>query len=292
MCMFEMRPFVPHDYNSFSEGYRKRKSPAEYQAWVDWYNNVTDVEFFSFFYNSKGYRVAGILARPKNYQSKKFPLIVYNRGGFAEDSKVTVSTLQEKWYPLVKAGYVVVGTQYRGVDGGEGKDEFGGDDIYDVIELFNEAKKLEYVDTNNVFMLGYSRGGMMTYLALKHGITVNAAAVNAGVTDFITLDAQADDWGKNFLKMALPCEEYQKKDLYEQRSVVYWPSVIKVPLLLLHGDADTVVPLEQSRLLAKQLDHTKATYKLVVYPGGEHGLDTYQDSVNQEILTWFKKFTV
>lgn len=296
------KPFVPHAYESFSESYRKRKSPIEYQAWVDWYHRVTDVEFLSFFYDSNGLRVAGILARPTNsqstnyqstnYQSKKLPLIVYNRGGYAEGSKITVSTLQEKWYPLVQAGYVVVGTQYRGVDGGQGQDEFGGDDIYDVIALYDEAKKLEYVDAKNMFMLGYSRGGMMTYLALKQGVQVNAAAVNAGVTDFFTLDAQVDEWGKNFLAMVVPCTAEQKPTEYEKRSVVMWSDVIKVPVLLLHGDADTVVPLQQSQLLAHKLEHAHKQHKLVVYPGGEHGLDAYQNAVNHEVLAWFKKFTV
>jgi len=36
---------------------------------------------------------------------------------------------------------------------------------------------------NNVFLFGNSRGGMMTYLALKSGLWANAAAVMSGVTD-------------------------------------------------------------------------------------------------------------
>ena len=53
------------------------------------------------------------------------------------------------------------------------------------MNLIPLAASLGYVDTNNVFMLGWSRGAMMTLLALKQGMTVNAVAIGGGLLDLV-----------------------------------------------------------------------------------------------------------
>jgi acetyl esterase/lipase len=49
------------------------------------------------------------------------------------------------------------------------------------------------------------------------------------------------------------------------------------PTLLLHGDADTDVPYEQSVMMARALDDVHVPHRLVTIPGGEHGFDTRQE---------------
>src|SRR4029453_3397699 len=43
---------------------------------------------------------------------------------------------------------------YRGNDGGEGREEYGGVDVRDVLNLIPLARALGYIDMHNVFMLG------------------------------------------------------------------------------------------------------------------------------------------
>lgn len=43
------------------------------------------------------------------------------------------------------------------------------------------------------------------------------------------------------------------------------------PLLILHGDADTVIPVTAGRQLAKDAEATGAKVDLVIYPGEAHG---------------------
>jgi dipeptidyl aminopeptidase/acylaminoacyl peptidase len=57
---------------------------------------------------------------------------------------------------------VILASQYRGNNGGEGHEELGGSDLDDVSNLLETAKSRPYADTTNVFMCGVSRGGMMT----------------------------------------------------------------------------------------------------------------------------------
>jgi hypothetical protein len=59
--------------------------------------------------------------------------------------------------------------------------------VRDVVHLIPLARTLGYIDMHNVFMLGWSRGGMMTYLTLKHHLPVNAVAVIGGLTDLVAL---------------------------------------------------------------------------------------------------------
>jgi dipeptidyl aminopeptidase/acylaminoacyl peptidase len=60
--------------------------------------------------------------------------------------------------------------------------------------------------------------------------------------------------------------------------------------LLLHGDKDWRVNVEQSIQLAAALKKESHPHKLVVYPGGNHGLTKHRQEVNQELITWFKKY--
>ena len=60
----------------------------------------------------------------------------------------------------------------RQSDGSEGRDEMGGADVDDLMDVLPLARSLAYVDTNNLFMYGESRGGMMTYQAVRRGFPV------------------------------------------------------------------------------------------------------------------------
>jgi len=61
---------------------------------------------------------------------------------------------------------------------------------------------------------------------------------------------------------------------------------IDVPTLILHGDDDQIVPIDDSaRLSAKVV--SKATLK--VYPGAPHGMcSTHKDQVNADLLAFIK----
>jgi dipeptidyl aminopeptidase/acylaminoacyl peptidase len=47
---------------------------------------------------------------------------------------------------------------------------------------------------------------------------------------------------------------------------------VTVPVLLIHGKDDTVVPLEQSQIMAETLKRAGKPVELVVQPGADHWL--------------------
>lgn len=61
------------------------------------------------------------------------------------------------------------------------------------------------------------------------------------------------------------------------------------PILIIHGDADPVVPLQQSKLLVEKLNAAHVTNELIIRPGKRHGWK--RDVTDEEaVLNWFEKY--
>ncbi len=216
-------------------------------------------------YLSDGLKVVGFIWKPIQTNGKKLPLIIFNRGGNQEFGKLT-PWFREGFYYFLEQGFVVVASQYRGNDGGEGKEEFGGADVRDVINLIPLAKSLGYTDMNNVFMYGQSRGGMMTYLALKNNIAVNAAAVSSGLADMISGSKNRPDLVKGVYAELIPDFDKRSEELMRERSATYFADKINTPLLILQGNADWRADTgNQALALVQKLQELGKTYELTVY---------------------------
>ena len=93
----------------------------------------SDVELQSITYMSDDLRVKGYIAFPKN--EGHYPCVIYNRGGNREFSAWTDESAIRNLGKIASWGCVVVASQYRGNGGGEGKEEFSGTDVNDVLNL-------------------------------------------------------------------------------------------------------------------------------------------------------------
>lgn len=282
--------FIPHSYEEIREGVLpSAPTPEAYQSWVRKFERNETVETFRISYDSDGHRVTGILMQPKN--TGKHPLVLFNRGGRRRYGMLTVLTLNNLIVPLVEQGYMVLASQYRGVDGGEGEDEFGGAEVADILHLLELGRKLPQWDGRNAYFFGWSRGGMMTLLALKAGAEVNAAAIGAPLVD-LTLSTGEQGRNEEWLLRAMP--DYASKGFtaLEARSAPYWiPELRETPLLVMHGDADVDVSVLHSRQLAANLAAIDHPHKLVEYPGGNHYLNPQRAEVLEEVQRWFKEYS-
>jgi len=246
-----------------------------------WSDNT---EFYRIKYLSDGLRVVGFVVKPKT-DNLKLPVMIFNRGGNREFTKITEENLKFFSY-LSSRGYVVLASQYRGNDGGQGREEFGGKDVNDVLNIIKLAKSLPFVDPSKIVMWGISRGGMMTYLAIKYGAEIKAAAAVGGITDLGQLYHERGDDMKDVIIQLVGT----KKEEWEKRSAYYWPERINVPILILHGEADWRVNVSQAQKFSKKLEELNMVHELVVFPQGDHPLSTHFDERNQKILAWFDRF--
>jgi dipeptidyl aminopeptidase/acylaminoacyl peptidase len=137
-------------------------------------------------------------------------------------------------------------------------------------------------------MFGESRGGMMTYLALKNKIPVNAAAVNAAPSDLVLGLKNRPVFAQMYKEM-MPDFDKRGDELVRERSAVYWADRINTPLLMLQGGADWRVEPVQTLNLAQKLQELGKPYELIVYAGDEHGLSLNRDDAERRIVEWFKK---
>ncbi|SFF57211.1 Prolyl oligopeptidase family protein [Halobacillus alkaliphilus] len=242
-------------------------------------------ETYKITYRSDGLEVTGFMVRPKEIE-KDLPLLIFNRGGNQEYGEIDEKLLATYLSLWAKKGYVVLASQYRGNDGGEGKEEFGGADVNDVLNLVQAAEELPNVDVENKVMLGLSRGGMMTYLAIKEGVDIKAAAVVGGITDLfnfykerVVVRGMLDE---------LVGDPEENRDAFKKRSAVYWPDQLDVPLLIMHGEDDWRVPVGQARELSSKLSRENAHYEYVEYEDGQHLLNSYVEEYTDKTDQWFQ----
>jgi len=232
--------------------------------------NLYEPKCYKIKYLSDGLEIVGFMIKPKR-DEKKYPCIIFNRGGGGEASKMNNRSLKDLIY-LSSNNYVVLASQYRGIDGGQGRIEFGGKDVNDVLNLIETAKSLPFIDPRKIVMLGASRGGMMSYLAIKQGAEILAAAIVAGITD---LEQFYDETNPKIQKEIRETVGMDKKE-WEMRSAYYWPQEINVPVLILHGELDKSIHVNQSKKLSKRLKREGKIHELVIFPEGDHSLSKHQ----------------
>src|SRR5439155_6293397 len=85
-------------------------------------------------YLSDGLKVIGYMVKPRDAVGKQYPVIIYNRGGFQDIGKIDDGNILD-FYHWASSGFIILASQYRGNDGGEGKDELGGADVDDVVNV-------------------------------------------------------------------------------------------------------------------------------------------------------------
>lgn len=184
------------------------------------------------------------------------------------------------------------GSQYRGTfTKSDSQDEFGGEDVKDVLALSDILPLVKNADTDKVGMFGISRGGMQTHLVMKHAQNIKAIATIAGASDLAMGLAYRPVMEKVYKKRIPNYSENKVKEL-NKRSVLTWVDELspKVPILLIHGTADKRVSVKHATLLAEQLSEHKIPHKLVLYKDDDHGLRKHTNEANKELAQWFKAY--
>jgi dipeptidyl aminopeptidase/acylaminoacyl peptidase len=235
-------------------------------------------------YASDGLAIGGATVIPDG--KGPYPVIVWNhpRGGTA------------LWDPafltmLCNAGpYVVLASDLRGEGDSEGQPDVSGTEIDDILNLIKVASNLPSADPSRVGMVGFSRGGERTYAAIERGAPVKAAIAVSSGTDLAVTWNDADERSRRQIELAMGGDPQQKPDVYRDRSPIHGCAKVAVPVLILHGDADAIVPVSEARAMEDALEKVGATSKLVVVPGGGHMLRNVPEQRDQEILAWFARY--
>lgn len=258
--------------------------------WKNEFKYLDSIELSWITYKSDGLKIKGMMAQPK--KDGKFPCIIYNRGGNRDFGALKVDQRSLNLAKLASHGYIVIASQYRGNGGSEGQEEFGGKDINDVLNLMDVLGEIEESDTTRVGMYGWSRGGMMTYLALAKSNKIKTAIVGGAVSDIDQTISERPEMEEKVISQLIPDYQALKKEELDKRSAIKWVNKFpkNKPILMLHGNADQQVNVTQSIQLAAEFDKSNIPYKLKIFEGGDHSLSQYKIEVNDLVLDWFDKY--
>lgn len=236
-------------------------------------------------YRSGGLRVTGYLLHPA--APGPHPVLIWLRGGNREFGKIDQITLLNLQY-VADAGFIVLAPQYRGVDGGEGEDEFGGADVVDVLALLPLARALPHADSARLYLLGGSRGAMQGTIAIRKGLPVRAAAYRGGVFDLKATLAARPELEPGWQQM-MPDFAVDRERALARRSAVAWSSELRVPTLQLHGREDWRAPLSGAQAFDTLLDRAGVQRKMVIYERDEHQLALHRPQWLAEAVAWFRE---
>lgn len=250
--------------NGISEYEKIDLEKYEKQAGVDLSTYIS----YRFFYQSDDLKIEAFISAPIDLLGKKkSPCLIYNHGGNREYG--ALENVETTFYAY-QFHTICVATNYRGCGSSQGTDAFGGDDVRDVIHLIDLCQKLDYVDTNQINMLGVSRGGMMTYEALREDQRIHKAVVVAGVADCSMSYEERSDM-QPLLQELIGGTPKQLPEEYEKRSAIAWADQINTPLLIFHTTGDDKVSVKQADKLVEQLKKYQKDYEYVTFDSHVHG---------------------
>ncbi len=281
----EQAPFALPAFEQVPERFRQLYG----REGIERVHNSPDLELLKIKYMSDGLKISGFIYKPKETAGKRLPAVIWNRGGAGGDTIITAANYQHfyEMHRLASEGFVVLASQYRGYDGGEGKDEVGGADTDDVLNLFPLARALGYVDMGRVYMFGFSRGAQMTLQAIRRGAPVRAAGVVGAPTD-LWLSFQENPSARDRIASNWAGGEARLEQNMLERSAVRWAEKLTVPLLIFQGGADPSVSPNHALELARKMEEAGNLYELVVYARDDHFVTRNHEDRLRRTIEWFK----
>jgi dipeptidyl aminopeptidase/acylaminoacyl peptidase len=238
-------------------------------------------------YSSGGLRVVAYVYGPSPRPGAPLPVVVFNRGSYVQGN--IGAELAPMFSRLAQSGFLVIAPLYRGSDGGEGRDEMGGADLSDLMNVVPLASRLGVADTSRLFLYGESRGGMMVFQALRDGFPAKAAAVFGAFTDLDSLIVSDPALYDRLCVSIWPDFVTHREAIVTRRSALRWAEDLRAPLLLMHGGADGGVSPAQTLHLAERLQRLGREYELHVYAGDGHSLRRNQADRDSRVAEWFRR---
>ena len=250
------------------------------------------------FTNSKGDTVYGRLYLPKDFDAtKKYPMIVYYYGGCSPVSRYFESPYAPQYWNSL--GYVAYILQPSGATGfgqewasrhvntaGRGPAE----DIIEGTKKICEAHP--FINKDKIGCMGASYGGFMTqYLQTQTDIFA-AAVSHAGIANHTSYWGEGY-WGYNYSEVSMANSyPWSHRQLYVDQSPLFNADKIHTPLLLLHGNADTNVPLIESLQMFTALKLLGREVSLVEVEGENHHILDYSKKEKwlATQMAWFQKW--
>ncbi|WP_041060537.1 alpha/beta hydrolase family protein [Jeotgalibacillus campisalis] len=228
-------------------------------------------------------KVKGLLAEPKG--SECLDGFLYLRGGIKNVGMVRPSRIAQ----FADQGFIVFAPYYRGNRGGEGNEDFAGEDRQDAFSGVRLLQAHSRVLPDRVHVFGFSRGGVM---ALQAGVEfpfLASVVTWGGVSDMILTYEERKDL-RRMMKRVIGGTPGKKEDAYKSRTPLYEMEAMNAPVLIIHGAKDTNVTIEHAYRLEMRLKDLNKKVETMYFAEFDHVFPpaTNRQTV-KELCSWMKK---
>jgi dipeptidyl aminopeptidase/acylaminoacyl peptidase len=230
------------------------------------------------FETEQGLTAHALYYAPKNADfeapaGEKPPLVVHCHGGPTGSAGPTYPFEYQYW---TTRGFALVDVNYGG-SAGYGRayrqrlnGEWG---VVDVDDCINAARHLVgegLVDGDRVSITGGSAGGYTTLLSLTKRRFYNAGASHYGIGDLELFVKDTHKFESHYVDTLVgPFPE--RKDVYRDRSAIYFADDLRCPVILFQGLEDRIVPPSQAETFVAVCEKKGLPYAYVAFEGEQHG---------------------
>jgi dipeptidyl aminopeptidase/acylaminoacyl peptidase len=248
-----------------------------------------------------GWRIEGFFTPPLDARrGTPPPLVLLVHGGPTSafrESYLQTATLTERTVQLLAAaGFAVLWVNPRGSIGrgvvfaDAVLGDPGGGDYEDLRRGVDYVVAQGWADGERAGIFGWSYGGFMTAWAVTQTPRFKAAVMGAGICDFHSFHAQSNiaDWDMR----VLAADPLERPEWYRQHSAITYARRVTTPTLILHGEVDPSVPVNQSDAFYRALRERGVPTELAIYPGEGHGIrerDHLRD-LFARLIRWFETY--
>ena len=241
----------------------------------------------------------------------KVIIIIYGSAWFSNNAKDMAFMSIGK--PLLDAGFAVVSINHR--SSSDAKFPAQINDVKGAIRFIRANAQKYKLDTRFIGITGFSSGG---HLASMTGVTNDMKTRTLGSTTIdiegnvggnlrqsSNVDAVVDWFGpvdmsrmencetpkdeKSPEAALLGCPPRENPELVSLVSPISYVSDKSPRFLVIHGDADNVVPHCQSVFFSEELKKADKLEEFVTVPGGQHGPVTFNEQTFKKMTDFFKK---
>jgi dipeptidyl aminopeptidase/acylaminoacyl peptidase len=210
------------------------------------------------------------------------PLIAFVHGGPTGLSSAELHSGVQFW---TSRGFAVVDVNYGGSSGygrayrQELNGQWGVVDVEDTIAAVKFLINTQRADPKRTAISGGSAGGYTVLVALSTSDVFKAGADHFGISDMTALVRDTHKFESHYVDSLIgPLPQAQA--VYDSRSPLNHLDGFKVPLLVLQGAEDPVVPPNQSQRIVEALRARHVPVAFVLYPGEGHGFRNPKNIIN------------